>query len=104
MTGPRNRSGRGHGQWGWPHQQQRQRWAPVVAAGDAYCAEPVCLMPDRWIPPDSEWHLSHDPTGTITIGPSHARCNLSEAAKRGNRMRSRDSTTERPPTSGRWTL
>ena len=29
----------------------------------------------------------HDPSGTKIIGPGHARCNESEAAKRGNAIR-----------------
>lgn len=92
------------------HQQERKRWAPVVAAGDAYCAEPVCLMKSRWIPPNwattQLWHLCHDPSGTIVIGVGHRKCNLSEAAKRGNKMRSRKAKpppTKKRPTN-RWVL
>ena len=57
---------------------------PVVEAGLCYCAEPVCLMGTRWIAPGTPWDLSHDwRTGRI-IGPSHRRCNRSEAAIRRN--------------------
>lgn len=69
------------------HIAERNRWAPIVAAGLAHCSEPVCLMPTRWIPPGSKWHLSHDPTGTTWLGPSHARCNLAENARRNNPKR-----------------
>lgn len=69
--------------YGYRHQKERERWAPVVAAGQAYCCEPVCLMPDRWIRPGSRWHLSHDRSGTVWIGVSHYRCNTTEGGKRG---------------------
>lgn len=78
-------------QYRYRHQQERKRWAPVVEAGQAYCAEPVCVVlqagGSRWIPPGSAWHLSHDPTGTVWIGPSHARCNGAENARRNNPKR-----------------
>lgn len=84
------------------HQQERERWRPVVAAGEAMCAEPICLFKSRLIPahwaPTQLWHLSHDPTGTVTIGPSHRRCNLAEAARRGNKTRARAGATRG------WTL
>ena len=86
------------------HQQERKRWQLVVDAGDAYCAEPVCVMPTRWIAPGSKWHLCHDPSGTSYIGPGHARCNTREGAARGNRMRARRRRPAPPPTAGRWTL
>jgi hypothetical protein len=71
------------------HQQERKRWAPVVAAGEAYCAQPVCVMATRWIPPGTAWALGHDDTGQVWIGPVHQRCNARDGAARGNRMRSR---------------
>lgn len=73
------------------HRAQRRYWEPIVAAGQAYCAEPVCLEVrdgrSRWIEPGSPWHVCHDPSGTVYLGPGHARCNTSEAATRGNRQR-----------------
>jgi hypothetical protein len=66
-----------------------------VIAGQAVCVEPVCLFRSRLIPPwfaevkPRLWSVSHDTTGTIVLGPSHKRCNLSEAAIRGNKMRGR---------------
>lgn len=68
---------------------ERKRLGPIVAAGEAWCSEPRCLMRTRWIQPGSPWHLSHDPSGQVLLGPSHARCNLAEAATRGNKMRAR---------------
>lgn len=49
----------------------RKAWAPVVARGEATCHEPICLMPTRTIYPGSKWALSHDPSGTVILGPSH---------------------------------
>lgn len=71
------------------HQQERKRWAKQVEQGLAFCAEPRCLMPDRWIHPNARWHLLHDPTGTTYIGVGHERCNTSEGATRGNLARAR---------------
>ncbi len=71
----------------YAHQQERKRWQPIVEAGRAFCTEPVCKMPSRFIPPGSKWHLSHAPDGVTYLGPSHARCNTAEAAVRGNRSR-----------------
>lgn len=91
----------------YAHQQERKRWEPVVAAGEAYCAERRCLMRSRWIAPGPwwTWDLAHDETGTVVIGVSHARCNRSEGATRGNRMRAKQSrTVKRPSTAGRWQL
>lgn len=78
------------------HQQERKRWAPLVARGEAQCAEARCLMTSRWIPPGSTWDLAHDETGTIVIGVSHAKCNRSEGATRGNRMRGRRRGASKP--------
>lgn len=75
------------------HQTERKRLAPIVEAGLAYCAEPRCLWVEagrtRWIPPGAPWQLSHTPDGLRYIGPSHAKCNSSEAAIRGNRARAK---------------
>ena len=58
-----------------------------VARGDGWCHEPECVMRSRRIPPGAKWSVSHDPSGTRIIGESHLRCNLREAAIRGNKMR-----------------
>lgn len=56
-------------------------------------------MSSRWIPPGSEWHLAHDPSGTRYVGVSHPACNTSEAATRMHVMRKTTREIER-----RWTL
>lgn len=77
--------------YGPAHQAERKRWTPTVEAGQAWCSEPICVTEqnggNRWIPPGTRWHLSHDPTGTYYIGPSHARCNEAENARRNNPKR-----------------
>jgi len=54
------------------------------------CCQPQCVMPTRDIAPGQPAHVGHDDTGTILIGPVHARCNTRDGAIRGNRMRGRD--------------
>src|SRR5690242_12033595 len=53
----------------YAHQQTRNAWRPIVAAGEAYCAEPVCKFKSRLIPPEwagtQLWHVCHDPSGTV---------------------------------------
>ncbi len=76
--------------YGHEHRKVRAQYQRLIDAGQGWCAEPICLMPSREIPPGSgpdDWHVCHDPSGTRIIGPGHARCNESEAAKRGNAMR-----------------
>lgn len=47
----------------------------------------TCLMQTRDIAPIDAVDVAHDDAGDRIIGPAHARCNRSEAATRGNRMR-----------------
>lgn len=85
--------------YGTAHQRERDTWRPIVDAGMAFCAEPICLMPSRWIPPGSTWDLAHDRTNPGTYrGAAHARCNRSEGASHGNRQRARVEVV----TSLRW--
>jgi hypothetical protein len=91
------------------HQQERARLKPAVDAGDAYCVQPICLKPTRWIPPGTRWDVAHDDTGTVTLGPAHEKCNRSDGAVRGNKLRSarrRGSTFVKRPRkpANRWVL
>lgn len=93
-------------QYQYAHQQERKRWIPVIEAGEAYCAERVCVMASRWIPPSwartQLWHLCHDKASGLTIGPGHRRCNLAE---RNRRVRNGRPKRPKPsPTAGRWVL
>jgi hypothetical protein len=74
------------------HQKMRAYWTPIVKAGHAECAEPVCVYRSRWIPPTAAWDLAHDRTTGLYRGPAHRRCNRAEGARWGNRLR-----RHRPP-------
>lgn len=50
--------------------------------GYLFCAQPVCIKPTATISPGEPWHVGHDDTGTVTIGPVHRDCNLKDAAVR----------------------
>ena len=80
------------------HDRLRAAWKPIVDAGDADCHEPICLEPERWIKPGTDWDLSHSKDRSGWTGPSHATCNRSAGGKQGN-PRSPDS--KRPKTK-RW--
>lgn len=73
--------------YGGAHQRERRKWDPTVKAGNAYCAEPICLEPTRWINPSEQWDLAHNRTTGGYHGPAHTRCNRSEGATYGNRKR-----------------
>lgn len=87
--------------YGYAHQRMRDSLAPIVASGRARCAEVVCLMPDRWIPPGSKWDLAHGATRDTYRGPAHARCNRSEGARRRNRKH-KPARAKRDTTSRAW--
>jgi hypothetical protein len=69
------------------HRAAKAQYRKDIDEGNGWCAEPVCKMASRFIPPGSRFHASHDPSGTRYIGPSHPACNTSEGASRGNRAR-----------------
>jgi hypothetical protein len=68
--------------YGGAHEALRKRWEPKVAAGKAYCHEPVCIKADRWIEPGSEWDLAHQDDRRYYRGPAHRECNAEEARRR----------------------
>lgn len=70
------------------HRRARKRIDEGQARGEVFtCAEVVCLMSSRDIEPHHAADVAHDPAGVRIIGASHARCNRSEGATRGNRAR-----------------
>ena len=75
--------------YGPAHKRERARLAPTVEHGEAYCAQPICIKPNRWIQPGTPWCLGHNDTGTAWIGPVHYACNHQDAAKRGGIARAR---------------
>lgn len=69
------------------HKAGRDHYRPIVDAGDAHCAELLCLEErdgrTRWIQPGTPWHLAHDRAAGPGqyLGPAHERCNASEGAR-----------------------
>lgn len=72
--------------YGNTHQQERARWAPIVAQGHTPCHETRCLEAEagrgRTIHPGQRWHLAHNTQRTAYLGPAHARCNIGEGNRR----------------------
>jgi hypothetical protein len=66
------------------HTTERARLTPIIDAGDGYCTEPICIEPDRWIPPGTPWDLAHANQPDEYRGPAHAKCNRSEGGRRGH--------------------
>ena len=90
---PRNTTAAGYGS---AHMRERRRRLPLTSPTDpcAHCGAP--LGPER-LPGDrvSRWHLPHNPTRTGYLpGMAHARCNITDGAREGNR-RQRATRTRR---------
>lgn len=64
------------------HKTARLYWTAVIRAGNGQCAEPKCVKPSRYIAPGGPWHVCHDPSGTVIIGPGHRGCNIAEVNQR----------------------
>ncbi len=71
---PKTTSQRGYGS---EHRAERERWRPLVKAGEAQCAAIACLKPNRHIAPGDAWDLDHNDDRTGYRGPAHAGCNRS---------------------------
>lgn len=67
------------------HRNARAAAKPTVDAGQAYCAEIVCLMRSRWIKPGTPWDMAHDRLHGGYHGPAHAKCNRAEGGRYGRR-------------------
>ena len=85
--------------YGISHQRERARWKLIVDAGNAYCAQPVCVMAARWIAPGSQWCLGHTADRTAYLGPVHRACNEMDGARRGSRIRTREASSTTPRSS-----
>lgn len=66
------------------HAALRRQLDITVQAGNGYCTEPECLMPNRWIPPDTPWDLAHNRNTGGYHGPAHPKCNRTEGALHQN--------------------
>jgi hypothetical protein len=68
------------------HRAARKRYTALVKAGQGWCAQPVCVMGSRWIPPGALWDVGHDDSGTVILGPTHRACNRVEAGRKRHRV------------------
>lgn len=79
------------------HRAWRKHYTQMMRAqGYLVCAQPVCVMGSRTIEQGMAWHVGHDESGEVYIGPVHRACNLKDAAVRA---RARQLKSER-----RWIL
>ena len=82
------------------HKTERKRWAAQMqTVGWLVCHQPICVKPTRTIMAGEPWHLGHDDTGTRFIGPTHAECNVRDAA-----TRARQRQLKAAPIKSRWSL
>jgi hypothetical protein len=90
--------------YGHLHKQERERWRPVVEAGNARCAELICLLPTRTINPGAPWDLAHNRQTGAYRGPAHRRCNRAEGARHKEALRQGRATITRPdqPAAREW--
>lgn len=49
------------------------------------CVQPVCVMQSRDIAPSDPVDVAHDDSGTVILGPAHARCNRADGGRRRHR-------------------
>lgn len=67
------------------HRTLRKHYAFRVERGEV-----ICWRCNKWIPPNSKWHLGHDDNDRSKYrGPEHEDCNVKAAAKKGARIRNR---------------
>lgn len=64
------------------YREARTRYRTLIESGQGWCAQPVCVMADRWIPPGADFDTAHDDSGTVILGPAHTKCNRSDGGKR----------------------
>lgn len=93
--------------YGREHQAARDAAMRALRlAGSGVCAETRnpgsrCLQRTPVIYPDDDLHLCHNSRTGEVLGLGHARCNLSEAARRARRIQTRRHRTHRQSTL-RW--
>lgn len=78
--------------YGASHQRTRKAWASAVASGKLICW--ICNAPIRT---GDRWDLDHADDHRHYRGPTHAHCNRSLGARKGNAHRWRNREPEPPP-------
>lgn len=75
MAGPQHRT---------PEYRAERKRITIAQRDGQYleCVQPVCLMDSRTIAPDEPAHVAHDDSGTVILGPAHARCNTTDGGVR----------------------
>ena len=77
--------------YGWPHEQDRRRWARRVASGMVLCrrcGNPILIV--NGVP--EPWDLGHNDTNrSLPAMPEHQRCNRRTSAHRVERRSGRSS-------------
>lgn len=69
--------------YGHSHRQERDRWKPLVDAGQV-----SCWRCGSWLNSDEPWDLGHDDHDrSLYRGPECRSCNRSAAARKGNTAR-----------------
>jgi hypothetical protein len=80
--------------YGVKHEAERRKWKRRVERGEVFCAR--CGHMIQPGSPSRSWHLDHTEDRGAYLGPSHARCNTSAGAKKGNRIRGRRLAARQP--------
>ena len=92
MVGPQHRTPE--------YRAARKQYDDAQANGEwLTCAQPVCLHWTRAIAPTEPVHVAHDDSGTVILGPAHARCNTSDGGRRHGRLHPNGTPPRHP-----WTM
>jgi hypothetical protein len=67
--------------YGEDHRRLRKKFDRQIKVGWM----PPCARCGKAIYPGQEWHLDHSDDRSGWLGPSHARCNLEAAGRKGSR-------------------
>jgi len=65
------------------YNRTKEKYRPIVAAGQAACTATNCLAPTRTIHPNEPWDLGHSDDRTHIAGPQHRRCNRVAGGRNG---------------------
>jgi hypothetical protein len=86
----RDRSSSKRERYGPAHQKLRSWWAvELFRRGSVPCHSIACLFPGQPIRNGDKWDLGHTVDGTGWTGPEHPKCNHTEGARRGGKLRRR---------------